>query len=478
MAAPVRTPPIERLRLRILRSLGLTLASPLLVVGGVACGVSPAPSTDEAGLTTDPSGDGSSASSSESGDDAMSSSDDTTSTDDGSSIDGGTDPTSGTDGPSSTDDPSSDSQGEVTSDGQIFDLGAPPSECNVTLMEGPASDIDPECPLVPIFDFCISQLYLGCVPLPDGQSCERICPEGNCIDEWWNCMGDPVFLTPSAVCGPYEIDGQCCSIASIEEDICGTDGRPFVVAGRRRTAKLASSEPAPVLAPDDALPAPVRERLAEHWAAVAQAEHASIASFARYAAQLMAIGAPPMLVAEAVASAGDEVRHADLALSLAGAFAGRHLEFSALDISGAFAEADLEQLTLACVVEGCIGETLAALELATTAARCSDRGLAELLQSIADDEARHAGLAWSFVRWVLAREPCLRDAVAACFERLGQRYADSQIPTEHLDPQMLLDHGCLPRDERERVEHEGVFDLILPCAVTLLEELAANERAP
>ena len=62
-------------------------------------------------------------------------------------------------------------------------------------------------------------------------------------------------------------------------------------------------------APDvTALSSEVRTKLAECWAQDALAEHASIASFARFTLQLMAVGAPPQLLADTQRAAADEVR--------------------------------------------------------------------------------------------------------------------------------------------------------------------------
>ncbi|NVB37378.1 hypothetical protein G6O69_06010 [Pseudenhygromyxa sp. WMMC2535] len=261
------------------------------------------------------------------------------------------------------------------------------------------------------------------------------------------------------------------------------DGRPFVVDGDARTAELVAQRELELELEledfEDELPPEVREQLAAHWAGIARAEHASVASFARFTSQLMSVGAPPQLVVESLAAADDEVRHAEAALELAEAFAGRGLEFGPLDVDAAVAEAcDLEQLTLACVSEGCIGETLSTLELATIAARCSDLGLAELLQSIADDEARHAALAWMFVRWALQRDPTLNQAVTARFEALARAHVGAgAVHSAEPYPEILVEHGCLPADERERVIHEGVLELVLPCARALLDESAVgNER--
>jgi hypothetical protein len=86
-------------------------------------------------------------------------------------------------------------------------------------------------------------------------------------------------------------------------------------------------------------------------------EHASIAAFARFALQLLAVGAPPDLVHGAQIAMGDEADHARLAFRLASAYAVRAVGPSALDIFGALDGFCIEQLVATLLREGCIGET-------------------------------------------------------------------------------------------------------------------------
>src|SRR5690606_33504532 len=68
--------------------------------------------------------------------------------------------------------------------------------------------------------------------------------------------------------------------------------------------------------------AATRARLAAHWLAEAAVEHASVASFSRFALSLLALGAPPSLVASAHAAALDEIRHAQDCFALASRYRG------------------------------------------------------------------------------------------------------------------------------------------------------------
>jgi hypothetical protein len=444
---------VERLRSALLASLGLALS---------ACGANAVGAEDEGGVTTDPRGDGASVAAGApaagtTGEPSMTTT---------------VPPDPSTTGP----DPDPDT-GDGDGDPPLpkFDLPPQPDlpplgDCTLTEVPDPNATLGehPECPIVLDDGICWSTLVWGCVDLEPRQTCEQLCPEGDCIAEWWNCAGDTVAQdVPVDLCGPYEIDGQCCTLAEFEE-FCGTDGRPFVVDGVAREARLRG----PVALGSRSR---VRRRLADHWAAVALAEHASIASFAQFAAQLLALGAPPELIRAALEAADDEARHARFALARATEHAGAALTFGALDTRGAGLDVELEQVVLACVRDACVGETLAALELEAAAARCPDDELAAGLWAIAADEARHAALAWRFVQWALGRAPRLRPAVAAAFAALQP----GPVAGEHLDGDHeraeLRAGGCLPADERRAVELEGWRELLLPCARALLD---TDDRAP
>ena len=62
-------------------------------------------------------------------------------------------------------------------------------------------------------------------------------------------------------------------------------------------------------------------------------------------------------------------------------------------------------VVLGTIAEGCIGETVAALEVAEALAHCEEAKVREVLERISIEESRHAELAWQFVAWALATCP-------------------------------------------------------------------------
>jgi hypothetical protein len=120
-----------------------------------------------------------------------------------------------------------------------------------------------------------------------------------------------------------------------------------------------------------------RLRLSLEWRRTAQAEHASVASFARHALTLLAVGAPARLLHAVQRAGDDEVRHAEICFAMAQAYHGRDTlgDGSTTGVSLAPApfpfpagpielERSLAAIAAGCMSEGCCNETSAALILA------------------------------------------------------------------------------------------------------------------
>lgn len=250
--------------------------------------------------------------------------------------------------------------------------------------------------------------------------CGRSARYDGCGDDiQFACRTDHDTCVSQADCG-YADGGSTCSFDEYEKKawICQQEscdiGRPLLVDGVARTA--------PAVVRDDwradlertrDVSMPVSAVLAEHWTRIAALEHASVASFARFTLELLALAAPPDLLLAAQRAALDEVEHARVAWALASRFAGRSLGPGPLSLVGALDPRDLPAMVAALVEEGCVGETLGTAELRTLAG-LADPSLAPILLAIADDEQRHAALAWTTLRWLLAEhgEPVRLAALA------------------------------------------------------------------
>jgi hypothetical protein len=262
--------------------------------------------------------------------------------------------------------------------------------------------------------------------------------------------------------------GECCYLVSYGV------GRPFLVDGRARVAPLKrrSSGWSAALHPRTGkLSSEARRRLADAWAADAQLEHASVASFARLSLELLAFGAPAELIELSHRAALDEVRHSQLCFALASAYAGTELAPSALPVGPHVALArDLSSLVASAVLEGCVGETLAAIQASEQRDRSSDPAVKRALSTISEDEARHAELSWRIVAWAIkvGGSEVLRAAARAFAEAFAAPRLGGAMAAGEADPAEIA-HGRLPECELRAALAAALRDVVEPAARALLK---------
>jgi hypothetical protein len=246
-------------------------------------------------------------------------------------------------------------------------------------------------------------------------------------------------------------------------------GRPFIVDEQVITASALARADWTALVAAVGAPAALRDALARHWTQAACYEHASIASFARFILQLLAVGAPPALVLAAQQALADEVEHARLCFALASQHAGHDLGPGPLPLAGASGADGLAEIVAAAIREACVGETLSALELREAAARAEDPGLRRILRELAGDEQRHAELGWRFVQWALAGADAEVQARArgAFTDAIASAHADAERLSREPGASLLRGHGVLDGPLRAAVWREGLRSIVGPAAVGL-----------
>jgi hypothetical protein len=214
---------------------------------------------------------------------------------------------------------------------------------------------------------------------------------------------------------------------------------------------------------------PLCSRVAAAWLSVALSEHASIASFSRFALELMAVGAPPELLEATHRAALDEIRHARLAFAISSRLSGKQLGPGPLAMPpGAFVDHDRASVTLAAVREGCVAETLAAIEAAEARDRAHPGAIRRALTIIARDEAAHAALSWTFARWALGGAPdALRAAVADALRTAFELELCAPVLVG-IDDEAMLAYGRLGEQRRRDVRARAVEQVLKPAAADLL----------
>lgn len=161
----------------------------------------------------------------------------------------------------------------------------------------------------------------------------------------------------------------------------------------------------------------VRRRAAARFVADAQLESAAVACFLRLAEELRALSADPVLIDGALAAAEDEVRHTELCVALASAYAGVPLSLTPRPLFPTRA-VDFATLAVESFVDGCCGEGLAAEAAREEAARTEDPAVRTALAIIAEDEQRHAELGWQIVTFCLQVAPSVRSDLEAAIAGL------------------------------------------------------------
>jgi hypothetical protein len=221
----------------------------------------------------------------------------------------------------------------------------------------------------------------------------------------------------SSACGEDSFEctspeNECITSSDCQSGNCSTSGghracdnvvcgRPFLIAEAPRLAPLQTRADwlESALRPGMSALSPLeRAELAAHWARLGQMEHASIAAFARFNLQLLSLGVPSELVEGCNRALADETAHARACFALASAYGGAKIGPGRLDI-----ERCLEETSLFCVAElvlreGCLGETVASLEALAASEVASEPAVKRALTRIAQDELRHAQLAFELAR--------------------------------------------------------------------------------
>jgi hypothetical protein len=275
---------------------------------------------------------------------------------------------------------------------------------------------------------------------------------------------------------------ECCYQVSIH--ICLGGGRPYLVSDKGNGEEGAITAPAERgiakgwsegAAPNvRGLSREERAKLAAAWTKDALLEHASVASFARFSMALLAAGAPAELVEAAHRASLDEIRHARLCFALASGYAGEAVQPGAFPLGASLdIDGSLVGLARSTVIEGCIGETVAAIRASEQLARAEDPAVRHALAIIAEDEARHAELAWKTVLWTIKQGGApVREAVREAFANALESRA--ALASSEAVEARLEAHGLLDDEQGQRITASALRDLVAPAARMLL---ATSESA-
>ncbi len=307
--------------------------------------------------------------------------------------------------------------------------------------------------------------------LPDGTcaECDEEC-EAKAYEMAWespDCTG--CGCSPYSTCTttmPNE-DGVCLHGFLLSTE-CGEEGRPLLVGDEIRVAPSRARSDWACAAPQLDVPAVLRERVLAGWLDRAAMEHASIAAFARFTLQLLELGASAELIDAAQVAGSDEARHAKLCYAVASQLGGA-VGPDRLDLRGLDLDVDPARVAMESILEGCIGETIAAAKMRYLAARAENPEIAAMLETIAEDEASHAALAWQALDWMLS----IFDVAAVASETfaavLGRARCSHARPAESA----IVRYGVLDEATGDWLADAVLRDVIAPAAAGLLNKRLA-----
>ncbi len=203
-----------------------------------------------------------------------------------------------------------------------------------------------------------------------------------------------------------------------------------------------------------------RARLARHYHAMALGEHAAVASFAATSLVLLAHGAPPDLVAATHAAAIDEIAHAKLAFAIARAFGAGSLGPGVFTLP-AVAVPTLAEFAVSTLRDACIPETIGALVVREAALQVHDPRLRAALSKVAEDEARHAELAFRTLAWAV------RSGGEAVCQAVAEALAGTELPSQTEGPGGEA-FGVPGGDRQHAIAVTTFREVVEPCVRALL----------
>ncbi|HEX2673020.1 MAG TPA: hypothetical protein VHM25_19200, partial [Polyangiaceae bacterium] len=167
----------------------------------------------------------------------------------------------------------------------------------------------------------------------------------------------------------------------------------------------------------------------------------------------------------------DETAHARSCFALASAYGGTAIGPARLDIEHCFEDTSLTAVAKLVLREGCLGETVAALEAVAAAEAAVDPAVKHALERIARDELNHAELAFQFLRWALSVSSAeVRHELASeAARQLADFEYDVQQGERSPSNERLAAHGLLGNGALRAIHLAAVREVSRPLLASLLE---------
>jgi len=250
-------------------------------------------------------------------------------------------------------------------------------------------------------------------------------------------------------------------------------GRPFRIKGRPVVSKVSNSSEWSTCEIKTCVDLDLESRRALEavWLDSASKEHASVPAFSKLSLQLIAMGAPPELIAKVFTAGSQEITHAKLCFSVAASLSGRPWSPNPMpQILGEKSGFEsLEDLILECFVDGCLMEALSAAHAQASSQLAVDTDVKHVFSVIAEDENFHAELSWEILKFLLTKvSSSMEKGILSEFKLIKSRSAPEFYPAEisalieKADRECMRRFGILPQDKvddiwshtLQRIEHQ------------------------
>lgn len=220
-----------------------------------------------------------------------------------------------------------------------------------------------------------------------------------------------------------------------------------------------------------------RQLLGDGWAKQALAEHASIGSFAQFSLQLLAVGAPPQILVAAHRAGLDEIEHARVSFRIASVFTGVLLGPGPLPLPRSMPGGSLIDAARATLLEGCIAETLSAAEVEHSAESASEPVIKAALAQIAQDEFRHAALAFEFVGWAASTGG---DSIRSALRETACDHLPKLIAVRSAEPAAhdFSPWGIISDAVRHQVHRRALEEIVRPALESVVGAVGDSRPPP
>ena len=169
----------------------------------------------------------------------------------------------------------------------------------------------------------------------------------------------------------------------------------------------------------------------------------------------------------------DEIKHARLCYGFASAFLEEDFGPGLLDVNESLENMDLKEIIRSVITEGCIGETLSAVEAHLAAHFAQDLAVKDALTQIAAEETNHGQLAWDTIKWIIEKHPETRSYVDGIFHaelehrmmmsaRNGTSLPSTKLCQDYERETSFRRYGLIDGADRGRVGEAGIREIIAP----------------